>query len=143
MHVSSSMLYLCISLLLLQVWNAMLSENLFVAAAKYHGTWTNVCCQRIKQRVDHVRQLIVPFSVRDTVHDTENLTFPRNSVVVPRGHPWIVVQNDADFRTGATELPCRQTQIFLAGGRGSSVWIRVENGRNQKANFVHNNRLKD
>ena len=28
---------------------------------------------------------------------------------------------------------------FLCGGRGSSVWIRVENGGNQKANFVRNN----
>lgn len=60
MHVSESILYLCISLLLLQVWNAMLSKTLFVAAAMYHGTWANVCCQRIKQRVDRVRQLIVP-----------------------------------------------------------------------------------
>ena len=32
---------------------------------------------------------------------------------------------------------------FRAGGRGSSVRIQVENGGNQKANFVHNNRLKD
>ena len=59
------MLYLCILLLLLQVWNALLSETLFVAAAMYHGTWTNVCCQRIKQRVDHVRQLVVSLSVHD------------------------------------------------------------------------------
>ena len=47
------------------------------------------------------------------------------------------------FRTGAAELPHRRTQIFRAGERRSSVRIRVENGGNQKANFVHNNRLKD
>ena len=52
-------------------------------------------------------------------------------MVVPRGHPRIVVRNDAD-------LP--------QGGRGSSARadtnlprIRVENGGNQKANFVHYN----
>ena len=100
----------------------MLSENLFVAAAKYHGTWTNVCCQRIKQRVDHVRQLIAPLSVRDTVHDTENLTFskefrgcsartPVDSCAERRGFLHgccgTSVQADADF-------PCRRAQIFRA-----------------------------
>ena len=44
---------------------------------------------------------------------------------------------------GAAELPRGRTRIFRAGGRGSSVRIRVENGGKQKANFVHNNRLKD
>ena len=41
------------------------------------------------------------------------------------------------------QIPSRRLQIFRAGGRGSSVRIRVENGENQKVNFVHNNRLKD
>ena len=63
-----------------------------------------------------------------TVHDTENLTFPRNSVVVPRRHLQIVVPSDVD-------LPHRQAQIFCADGLGSSMQIRVENGGNQKANF--------
>ena len=36
----------------------------------------------------------------------KNLTFPRNFVVVPRGHPRMVVRNDADL---------------LQGGRGSSA----------------------
>ena len=69
-----------------------------------------------------------------TVHDTENLTFPRNSVVVPRGTMRI-------FRTGAVELPlsCGRVQIFRADGHESSVRIRVENGGNQTVNFVHNN----
>ena len=53
-------------------------------------------------------------------------------MVVPRRHLRIVVWNDAD-------LPRRRTQIFHAGGRGSSVQNQVENGRNQKANFVCNN----
>ena len=64
-----------------------------------------------------------PVSLCDiTVHDTENLTFPRNSVVVPRGTTRI-------FRTGAAELlrghrgfsgragadlPRRRAQIFRA-----------------------------
>ena len=45
-------------------------------------------------------------------------------MLVPRGHPWIVVRNDTDL---------------LHGYRGFSVRIRVENGGNQKANFVCNN----
>ena len=49
-------------------------------------------------------------------------------MVVPRGHPRIVVRNDADF---------------LHRCRGTSARIQVENGGNQKANFVRNNRLKD
>ena len=59
-------------------------------------------------------------------------------MAVPRGHPQIVVRNDADFPHG-----CCGMRIFLADGCGSSVQIRVENGRNQKANFVRKNRLKD
>ena len=71
-------------------------------------------------------------------------------MVVPRGHPQIVVRNDTDFPHGAAKLPHgrtrilrRRMQIFRASGCGSSAQIRVENGRNQKANFVRNNRLKD
>ena len=82
-----------------------------------------------------------------TVHDTENLTFPRNSVVVPRGTTWI-------FRTGVAELPrgrrgfsvrvgadfpCGRVRIFRADRHESSVRIWFENGGNQKANFVRNN----
>ena len=37
----------------------------------------------------------------------------------------------------------RVPRNFRAGGRGLSVRIRVENGGNQKANFVRNSRLKD
>ena len=55
-------------------------------------------------------------------------------MVVSRRHPRIVVRNDAD-------LP--------QGGRGSSArvytnfpQIRVENGGNQKANFVRNNNAR-
>ena len=75
-----------------------------------------------------------------TVHDTENLTFSEEF----RGcSAW----NDADFphgrrgtsaRAGA-DLPCGQVRIFRADGQESSVQIRFENGRNQKANFVPNN----
>ena len=49
-------------------------------------------------------------------------------MIVPRRHPLIVVRYDTDL---------------LQGGRESSAWvdtflpwIRVENGRNQNANFV-------
>ena len=55
-------------------------------------------------------------------------------MVVPHGHPRIVVRNDADY---------------LQGGRGSSVQvdtnfpqIQVESGGNQKANFVRNNNAR-
>ena len=44
--------------------------------------------------------------------------------MVSRGHPRIVVWSDAD-------LP--------HSGCGSSVRIRVENGRDQKANFLRSN----
>ena len=55
-------------------------------------------------------------------------------MVVPRRHSRIVVRND-------TDLP--------QGGRGSSAWedtnfprIRIENGGNQKADFVRNNNAR-
>ena len=60
-----------------------------------------------------------------TVHNTENLTFLSNSVVVPCRHPRIVVWYKAD-------LPCRRTQMFHADEHDSSVQIQVENGGNQK-----------
>ena len=45
-----------------------------------------------------------------------------------------------NFRAGAAELPRGWARIFRASGRrSSSVWIRFENGGNQKANFVRNN----
>ena len=47
-------------------------------------------------------------------------------------HRYVVVRNDAD-------LPHGRTQILHAGGRGSSVRFWVENGGNQKVNFVCNN----
>ena len=64
-------------------------------------------------------------------------------MVVPRGHPRIVVRNDADFPHGCRGTSAQADTNFPCGGVGSSVRIRVENGGNQKANFVHNNRLKD
>ena len=48
-------IYICTLLLLLQVWNSMLSENMFVAATLCQDAWTKVCCQAIKERVDRVR----------------------------------------------------------------------------------------
>ena len=89
-----------------------------------------------------------------TVHDTENLTFSaefrdcsaRNDAEFPRGCRGTSARVPRNFRAGAAELPCGLpriprgwTQIFRAGGRGSSVRIRVENGENQKAKFVRNN----
>ena len=53
-------------------------------------------------------------------------------MVVPRGTTRI-------FRTGAAELPRGWARILRADGHESSVRIRFENGRNQKANFVRNN----
>ena len=35
----------------------MLSESMFVAAKMCQGTWTNICCEKIKQRVDRVRNV--------------------------------------------------------------------------------------
>ena len=71
------------------------------------------------------------------VHDTENLTVSEEF--------W-----GCSARTPAAELlhrwmriPRGRTRIFCAGGHGSSVRIRVENGGNQNVNFVRNNRLKD
>ena len=60
-----------------------------------------------------------------TVHDMENLTFPR--------------KNDADFPRGRRGFFVRVVQIFRADGHESSMRIRVENGGNKKANFVRNN----
>ena len=89
-----------------------------------------------------------------TVHDTENLTFSaefrdcsaRNDAEFPRGCRGTSARVLRNFRAGAAELPCGLTRIprgwtriFRAGGRGSSVRIRVENGENQKAKFVRNN----
>ena len=76
--------------------------------------------------------------------------FPKNSVVVPRGHPRIVVRNDANFLHGCRGTSARADtdsaqadSDFPRGGCGSSVRIRVKNGRSQKVNFVCNSRLKD
>ena len=67
-----------------------------------------------------------------TVHDTENLTFSEEF----RG---CSARNDADFPHGCHGISARVPRNFRAGGRGSSVRIRFENGGNQKANFVRNN----
>ena len=71
-------------------------------------------------------------------------------MVVPREHPRIVVRNDADFPHGCRGTSARADTDsaqadanFPCGWCGSSVRIQVENGGNQKANFMHNNRLKD
>ena len=82
-----------------------------------------------------------------TVHDTENLTFSeefrgcsaRNDADFPHGCRGTSARVPQNFCAGAAELPRGWTRIFRAGGRGSSVRIRFENGGNQKANFVRNN----
>ena len=43
--------------IVVQVWNSMLSEVMFVTATMCQGAWTKICCQAIKQRVDRVRGL--------------------------------------------------------------------------------------
>ena len=48
------------------------------------------------------------------------------------GHRGTSTRVDAD-------LPCGRARIFRADGHESSMRIRVENGGNQKANFVRNN----
>ena len=68
-------------------------------------------------------------------------------MVVPHGHPRIVARNNADLPHGChrssvqvdADFPCGRAQIFHAKLHGSSVRNWVENGRNQKANFVCNN----
>ena len=63
-------------------------------------------------------------------------------MVVPPGHPRIDVRNDADLPHGCRGFRHGRTRIFRAGGRDlprRPVRIQVENSRNQKANFVHNN----
>ena len=71
-------------------------------------------------------------------------------MVVPHGHPRIVVRIDADFphechgNSARADVDSAQADTdFRAGGRRSSAQIQVEDGGNQKANFVRNNRLKD
>ena len=59
-----------------------------------------------------------------TVHDTENLTFPRNFVVVPRRYPRIVVQYDTDYPQGGHGSSARADTNLL--------WIWVKKGGNQK-----------
>ena len=46
---------------------------------------------------------------------------------------------DVDSVQADTDFLCGRARIFHADGHGSFVQIRVENGRNQKANFVRNN----
>ena len=69
------------------------------------------------------------------VHDMENFTFLRNSVVVPRGNPRMVVWNDMDLPQGGCESSARANTNFPQ--------IRVENGRNQKAIFVCNKNAEE
>ena len=80
----------------------------------------------------HPQTITFLFNVPYTVHDTENLTFSEEfrscSVQTP-------VDSCAERRGSSARVP----RIFRADRHGSSVWIRVENGRNQKANFVRNN----
>ena len=52
-------------------------------------------------------------------------------MVVPCGHPQIVVRNEADLPQVGRRSSARVDTNFLR--------IRVENGGNQKANFVRNN----
>ena len=56
--------------------------------------------------------------------------FPKNTVVVPHRHPQIVVRYDADLpQAGCGSSPRADTNLPR---------VRVENGGNQKANFVCN-----
>ena len=41
----------------LQVWNCMLSEDVFKAADVCQDAWTDICCQAVKQRVDPVSKI--------------------------------------------------------------------------------------
>ena len=52
-------------------------------------------------------------------------------MVVPCGHPQIVVRNEADLPQVGRRSSARVDTNFLR--------IRVENGGNQNANFMHNN----
>ena len=64
----------------------------------------------------------------------ENVTFSEEFRVVPRGHPWIVVRNNVDLPQGNCGSATRaDTNV---------PWIQVENGGNQKANFVRNNNAR-
>ena len=56
-----------------------------------------------------------------TVHDTKNLTFLRNSIVVPRGHLRIVVRYDVDLPQGDRGSFAGRPWIFCVGGHESSV----------------------
>ena len=60
-------------------------------------------------------------------------------MVVPCGHPRIVVRNDMDLPHGRMQIFHAGVRIFCADGHGSSMRIRVENDGNQKADFVCNN----
>ena len=60
-------------------------------------------------------------------------------MVVLRWHPQIVVRNDADLLQGCLGSSTRADTDFPCWQCGSSAQIRVENGGNQKANFVRNN----
>ena len=55
-------------------------------------------------------------------------------MVVPRGHPRIVVRNDADLLQGSRRFSERADTNF------PRIW--VENDGNQKANFVRNNNAR-
>ena len=55
-------------------------------------------------------------------------------MVVPRGHTQIVVRNNTDLLQGGCRSSARADKKFPQ--------IRVENGGNQKANFVHNNNAR-
>ena len=81
-----------------------------------------------------VMWIFVPFAY--TVHDTENLTFSEEFCGCSARTP---ADSCAERHGFSTRVP----RNFRAGGCRSYVRIRVENGGNQKANVVHNNRLKD
>ena len=54
---------------------------------------------------------------KSTVCDTENLTFPQNSVVVPRGQPRIAARTDADNpRIDRGESAYRPRRIRVVAG---------------------------
>ena len=64
-------------------------------------------------------------------------------MVVPCGHLQIVVRNDVDFPHRCHETSTQADADSPYGRARINARIWVENGGNQKANFVRNTRVKD
>ena len=75
-----------------------------------------------------------------TVHDTENLTFSRNSIVVPRRHLQIVVRYNTDLPQGSressaqadTNLPQFGLQMAETRRQTSCTTMLKDRGRHHK-----------